>query len=60
MVSEKKRASIDAWDKKNMVYQTIKVRKESLDRFKAACRDRGQRVNTVFKEFIESYPDKTE
>lgn len=60
MVSEKKRAAIDKWDQKNMVYQTIKVRKESLERFKAACKARGERVNTVFKEFIESYPDKTE
>lgn len=43
-----------------MVYQTIKVRRESLERFKAICKERGERVNTVFKEFIESYPDKTE
>lgn len=59
MVSEKRRAAIDAWDQKNMVYQTIKVRKESLDRFKAACKARGERVNTVFKEFIERYPEET-
>jgi predicted HicB family RNase H-like nuclease len=57
VVSEKKRASIDAWDQKNMVYQTIKVRRESLERFKEACKARGERVNTVFKEFIESYPN---
>lgn len=60
MVTEKKKASNAAWDQKNMVYQTIKVRRESLERFKAACKARGERVNTVFKEFIESYPDKTE
>jgi uncharacterized protein (DUF4415 family) len=55
MVSESKRASNDKWDKDNMAYQTVKVRRELLEDFKAACADRGDKVNTVLREAIEDY-----
>lgn len=54
-VSESKRASNDRWDAANMACQTIKVRRELLEAFKAACADRGDRVNTVLREAMERY-----
>ena len=58
MVSESKRASNDKWDKGNMAYQTVKVRRELLEDFKTACADRGDKVNTVLREAIEDYVSK--
>ena len=55
MVSEAKRASNDRWDKENMTYQTVKVRRELLEDFKAACAANGDRVNTVLREAMERY-----
>lgn len=52
-----KRASNDKWDAANMAYQTVKVRRELLDRFKQACADRGEKVNTVLREAMERYID---
>ena len=57
-VTESKRASNDRWDKENMSYQTVKVRKELLDEFKETCRIRGDRVNTVLREAMENYIEK--
>ena len=54
-VTENKRASNARWDKKNMAYQTVKVRKELLDEFRETCKLRGDRVNTVLREAMESY-----
>ena len=55
MVSEAKKATNLKWDKENMAYQTIKVRRELLEDFKAACAARGDRVNTVLREAMERY-----
>ena len=38
-----------------MAYQTVKVRRELLEQFKAACAERGDRVNTVLREAMENY-----
>lgn len=38
-----------------MSYQTVKVRRELLDSFKAACAARGDRVNTVLRRCMENY-----
>lgn len=54
-VSEKKRASNARWDAENMAYQTVKVSRRLLDDFKAACAERGDRVNTVLRQAMESY-----
>ena len=58
MVSESKRASNDKWDKDNMVYQTVKVRRELLEDFKTACAANGDRVNTVLRQAMEDYASK--
>ena len=55
MVSEAKKASNAAWDKDNLVYQTVKVRKEILEEFKAAVKARGDKVNTVLRDAMVSY-----
>lgn len=55
MPAENKRASNARWDKENMAYQTVKVRKELLDEFRETCKLRGDRVNTVLREAMESY-----
>lgn len=38
-----------------MAYQTIKVRRELLEEFRAACARRGDKINTVLREAMEAY-----
>lgn len=54
-VSDAKRKSNEKWDKENMAYQTVKVRRELLEQFKATCAERGDRVNTVLRVAMENY-----
>ena len=54
-LSEAKKRARDNWDKENMAYQTVKVRRELLDQFKAECARRGDKVNTVLRQAIEDY-----
>ena len=54
-VSDAKRKSNEKWDRENMAYQTVKVRRELLEQFKVACAERGDRVNTVLREAMENY-----
>lgn len=42
-----------------MCYQSVKVPKSLLERFKAACAARGDRVNTVLRKAIQDYVDET-
>lgn len=58
-ISEAKKASNAKWDADNMAYQTVKVRRELLEDFKAACAARGDRVNTVLREAMEAYIQQT-
>ena len=54
-VSDAKRKSNEKWDRENMAYQTVKVRRELLEQFKETCAERGDRVNTVLREAMENY-----
>ena len=54
-LSEAKKQSNAKWDKENMAYQTVKVRRELLDQFKAECVRRGDKVNTILREAMEEY-----
>ena len=54
-VSDAKRKSNEKWDRENMAYQTVKVRRELLEQFKATCAERGDRVNKVLREAMENY-----
>lgn len=54
-VSAAQKKARDKYDKENMAYQTIKVKKELLQAFRQAVQDNGQQVNTVFREFMEGY-----
>ena len=54
-ISEAKRKSNDKWDKENMAHQTVKVRRELLDQFKAECARRGDKVNTILRGAMEEY-----
>lgn len=60
MVSEKKRASNDRWDRENMAYQTVKVPKALLEEFRATVAARGDRVNTVLRKAMENYIEEPE
>lgn len=53
--AQKRRESAIKYDAANMAYQTIKIRKSVLEEFKAICKQRGDRVNTVLREAIEDY-----
>ena len=55
MATKAQRTAADRWDAANMAYQTVKVRRELLDSFKAACAARGDKVNTVLRECMENY-----
>lgn len=55
MQTEAQKRASKKWDDKNMQYQTIKINKELLQEFKQVVQAKGERVNTVFKEFIERY-----
>ena len=55
MATKAQRTAADKWDAANMAYQTVKVRRELLDSFKAACAARGDKVNTVLREAMEYY-----
>ena len=55
MVSDKQRESARRWDDAHMAYQTVKVRRELLEDFKAACAARGAKVNTILREAMEDY-----
>lgn len=59
-LSEAKKQSNAKWDKENMAYQTVKVRRELLDQFKAACAARGDKVNTVLRVAMERYIKEAE
>ena len=54
-VSDAKRKSKEKWDRENMAYQTVKVRRELLEQFKATCAERGDRVNKGLREAMENY-----
>ena len=55
MTSDAQKAAKLKYDRANMAYQTVKVKKELLDEFKAACAARGDRVNTVLRQAMENY-----
>ena len=55
MISEAQKKARDKYDKENMSYQTIKVKKDLLQQFRQAVQDNGQQVNTVFREYMEGY-----
>jgi len=59
MATKAQRAAADKYDAANMAYQTVKVRRQLLDDFKAACAARGDRVNTVLREAMENYVNTT-
>lgn len=59
-VSEKKKKTNADWDKEHMAYQTVKVRRELLDEFRATCAERGDRVNSVLRQAMEDYINKEE
>lgn len=55
MQTEAQKRASKKWDDANMQYQTIKINRELLQEFKQVVQSKGERVNTVFKEFIERY-----
>lgn len=55
MPSDAKRAANQRWDAANMAYKSVKVRRELLDDFRAACAARGDKVNTVLRRAMEVY-----
>ena len=43
------------YDSENMAYQTVKVRKELLEQFRAAVAANGDKVNSVLRNAMEEY-----
>jgi len=54
-VSQAQRRANEKWDKDNMAYQTVKVRKELLEEFRETVQAHGDKVNTVLREAMEKY-----
>ena len=59
-VSEAQKTAREKWDKVNMAYQTVKVRRETLEAFRAACERNGEKVNTVLRKAMEEYIEHSE
>ena len=55
MKTASQKAARDKYDDAHMAYQTVKVRKNLLEEFRRTCQERGDRVNTVLREAMESY-----
>ncbi len=58
MPTENQKNARNKWDSENMAYQSIKVRKELLEEFKAAVAAQGEKVNTVLRKAMEDYVAK--
>ena len=54
-VSEKQAGYRDKYDKAHFAYRSVKVKKELLADFLAACAERGERPNTVMRQAMERY-----
>lgn len=54
-LTEAKKKSNLKYDKENMAYQTVKVNKVLLLEFRQAVQERGEKVNTVLREAMETY-----
>ena len=54
-ISEAKRKGNQKWDSENMAYQTVKVRKELLEQFRATVAANGDKVNSVLRTAMEQY-----
>ena len=54
-ISEARKRGNAKWDAENMAYQTVKVRRELLEEFKALVQANGDKVNTVLREAMERY-----
>lgn len=50
----------EKYDAANMAYQTVKVKRDLLEKFKSACAARGDKVNTVLREAMERYVKRYE
>lgn len=59
-VSDSQRRAADKYDAAYMAYQTVKVRRDLLQSFRAAVATRGDRVNTVLRQAMERYIAETD
>lgn len=55
MVSPKKRASNNKWDKENMTVLGVKVRKDYAEKVRQKAKERGDTVNAILKEALDDY-----
>lgn len=55
MVSPKKRAANNKWDRENMTILGCKVRKDYADKVRDKCRERGESVHSVIKAALDQY-----
>lgn len=53
--TEAKRKSNKKWNAANMAYQTLTVRRETLEEFRQLVQQNGDKVNTVLRQAIENY-----
>lgn len=57
-MSEAKKKANKKYDRENMAYQSVCVRKELLAEFKSLCQANGDRVNTILREAMEKYVEE--
>lgn len=55
MTTEAQKRAKKKYDSENMAFQTIKVNKALLLEFRQAVQERGDKVNTVLREAMETY-----
>lgn len=57
MVSDSQKKASAKWDKENMTVLACKVKRETAERFKAACAANGTTSNAVLQQAVKNYLD---
>lgn len=58
MVTEARKRANAKWDKENMVVLACKVKRETAEKFKAACAAQGTTSNAVLQQAVKTYLDE--
>ena len=58
MVTEARKRANAKWDKENMVVLACKVKRETAEKFKAACATQGTTSNAVLQQAVKAYLDE--
>lgn len=58
MTSEAQKKAVKKYDSANMAFQTVKLKRETLEEFRQLVQKNGDKVNTVIRRGIERYVEE--